>query len=372
MIFMLGGRTPIIDWSGPAGSGKTSVLRLAASVWGSPCEFRGQVIGGWNATVVGIERRASFLGHLPLILNDSNKAPSWLPGKMIYELAEGAGKQRGDIKGGRLDLASWATIVLSSGESRLLDFAKASDAGTTHRVLSIHGSPWGNAKCSQEVHALRDGLDVHYGHAGRLFVQWITAHKAAHLEEWQARRQRFHQMLRAQVQDQTALSRLAEDLAAILVTAELAHEALNLPWSVQKAHQMMKEVLGTLIDNSECYTAHQKAFVSLWEWCWSNQDAFWGRRKTTTPPSQGWIGRWDDAECWNELYVLPSVADKHLESLGYKPLSIRKEWVDAGFIRRGEGRNLLPTVRIDGTKVRCFALLRKAVEEQCNLESDAS
>lgn len=291
-----------------------------------------------------------------------------MPGKVIYELVEGTGKQRGDRSGGRQDLSSWSTIVLSSGESRLLDFAKASDAGTAHRVISLHGSPWGSHSRGEDVRRLREGLASHYGHAGRLFVRWLAANCTRDVKVWKARRRALRCSFDALTLSNVAAERLSDDLALILVAAELAHEALDLPWPVDQAHAMMHQILSEITESTKQCASHEAALRGLWDWCWSQRDSFWGQRRMETPPSQGWAGRWDlQKEDWQEIFIVPSIADRILKDLGFQPLSVRKDWADADFIRRGEGRNLLAAVRIDGTRLRCLALKRQAIMNICSI-----
>ncbi|MEY9864899.1 uncharacterized protein (DUF927 family) [Peribacillus sp. B2I2] len=60
-------RKPIVvDVSGESSSGKSGLLLLCASVWGSPKEY----IGSFNLTfIVAVERRSAFLNSYPQILD---------------------------------------------------------------------------------------------------------------------------------------------------------------------------------------------------------------------------------------------------------------------------------------------------------------
>jgi uncharacterized protein (DUF927 family) len=64
----------ILDLCGSTSQGKTTSLRLAASAWGSPDERDGGLVRSWDNTRVWIERTAAFLGHLPLLLDDTKRA----------------------------------------------------------------------------------------------------------------------------------------------------------------------------------------------------------------------------------------------------------------------------------------------------------
>ncbi len=277
------------------------------------------------------------------------------PGKVIYELVEGHRKTAGGDRGGRQDLSSWSTVVLSTGESRLLDFAKASDVGTTHRVISLHGNPWGPGMPSTVKYgALREGLELTtVMQAAHLFAGSHT--KPACLETWKARRRQLHQQFELNSNDPNRGANVSLKILLRYSSLQNLHMRRSSFLGLSSKPTAWQRIFAEITESTEHQCAHRKAFIALWEWCWSHRDTFWGsRRKVEAPPPQGWVGRWDNLEQWDELYVIPGAADKHLESLGYKPLSIRKEWVEAGYLRRGEGRNLLPAVRIDGTKVALF------------------
>ena len=60
-------------WGVDSGTGKTVALMLAASVWGDPAV--GAYIKTFDATVVGHEKTAAFLNHLPLCLDELQSLP---------------------------------------------------------------------------------------------------------------------------------------------------------------------------------------------------------------------------------------------------------------------------------------------------------
>ena len=231
LVEVLGVRSPIVDWSGPPGSGKTSTLHLAASVWGHPDEFGRGVMGSWYGTLVGHERRAALLGNLPIMLNDSNKAEKWVPGKVIYELAEGTGKQRGAAAGGRQETQRWSTVALSTGEQRLIDLADTKDAGTSHRVISLHGSPWGGWQ-GAAVEAMKTGLACNYGVVGQLWVRALVRTVGAHAATYKAHHRAYKDAYMQAAPNNAAAHRFADDFAAFKLTIHLAHSLFrDWPWA---------------------------------------------------------------------------------------------------------------------------------------------
>lgn len=79
-------------WGVDSGTGKTVALMLAASVWADP--VMGAYVKTFDATVVGSEKTAAFLNHLPLCLDELQLARD-SRGRLqfdVYKLAQGVGR----------------------------------------------------------------------------------------------------------------------------------------------------------------------------------------------------------------------------------------------------------------------------------------
>ena len=63
----------VVDICGETSGGKTTALRLAASVWGKPSDSYPTAMYSWDATRVWIERTAGCLYNLPLILDETKR-----------------------------------------------------------------------------------------------------------------------------------------------------------------------------------------------------------------------------------------------------------------------------------------------------------
>lgn len=121
----------VVDVSGESSSGKSGLLLLCASVWGSPKEY----IGTFNLTKVAVERRSSFLNSYPQILDDSNGVNDIrMIQTMIYQFVNSIGKLRGSITGSQ-HTTSWKSIMITSGENEILAYADAQ--GVAARVIPI-------------------------------------------------------------------------------------------------------------------------------------------------------------------------------------------------------------------------------------------
>ena len=96
---------------GETGDGKTSALKLSATVIGQPDE----ITGSWRATSNALEGLAAQSNHLPMYLDEIHECSKDI-GDSIYMLANGQGKHRANTSGDIRENKRWKTAVLSSGE----------------------------------------------------------------------------------------------------------------------------------------------------------------------------------------------------------------------------------------------------------------
>ena len=156
-------------WGGEAGTGKTVALMLAASVWANP-EI-GRYIQTFNSTVVGQEKLASFLNHLPMMIDELQLAKDSRGRNQfsVYALAEGVGRTRGTKSGGIERTPTWGNCIITTGESPIT--AANSGAGAIGRVIEIECLV-GN-KIIDDGHETSNILRRNYGFVGKEFVETI-------------------------------------------------------------------------------------------------------------------------------------------------------------------------------------------------------
>jgi len=388
LVGILGTRTPIVDWSGPPGTGKTSAMRLAASVWGAPAEMGHGVMGSWSGTITAHERRAGLLNSLPIMLNDSNKADPWVPTKVIYELAEGTGKERGSGSEDRQVVARWATVALSTGERKLIDMVSAKDAGAAHRVVCLHGSPWGGIIDQSIIDDFRDSLDEHHGHAGRAWITWLTQWLAepGRDREAKAMHRTLKQTLTKLVGKNNVANRFAEDFATFALAAALASKCFGWSW-LKLATDQMEQIFGEIVKGAVNLTAHERAVQIMWDYAIGNSVKFYGRKidyrsgpdgesiqeisSVPPPTADGWAGAWHNTSDWKEIAFRDETLRAVLAKHDISATSVIEDWLKAGWMRR-DGKNKRPKVRIAdiSPKPRLVCLTRDAIERVCGLKDD--
>lgn len=100
---------------GQSSSGKSTLLRFAASLWGDPASE----VRGWDATAAGLEGLAAAHNHKLLILDELAQLDPRQAAEAAYRLGNGRGRTRGDGRGKMLHPSNWQIVFLSSGEITL-------------------------------------------------------------------------------------------------------------------------------------------------------------------------------------------------------------------------------------------------------------
>ncbi len=170
----------LINFYGKSGVGKSTMLKLAASIWGPHWEE----MKTWNGTEKGLidlagthRDRAMFLDELGAREHDP-RAMS----KMIYSLAGGQGRVRAKAMGGVSGGEVFRTLVISSGEhalhANLNSDRTPPNRGTVHRGIDIEihdaAAELPQAEREPAMNQLREATDRVYGQAGRAFLTTLV------------------------------------------------------------------------------------------------------------------------------------------------------------------------------------------------------
>lgn len=333
-----------MDWGFRTSSGKTTLLLVAASVWGQPREL----IRSWSATKVWIERTLETLGSIPLFLDDTKRARfDEVITKTIYMVADGRGDGRGNTK--RADaIREWRTVMLSTGEQPATSFDTS--GGTRPRCLEITDPPFGGE--SDKTAAITQGakLDVeeNFGHAGPRFVAWLAQNKHR-WPEWKTRYQGYVRGLASK--GSGAESRIGESRAVLTMTFELASEALGLDLP-----DPVSETWESIAENVSDAAGELEAFRLIQGWFSANETHFRGT-KNAREPNSGWKGAvvtMDDGERLVGFYEHDLKA--FLERSGYRFAAILSGWRARKFLVCDQG-HVKRRVTLNGKRVRmvCFS-----------------
>jgi Superfamily II helicase and inactivated derivatives len=137
MLYLVGGENGGYHILGESSKGKSTALRMAASIYGDQAgHFK-----SWRTTDNAAESLAIFSNDGCLILDEIGEAPARACSDMAYMLANGIGKARAGRDGQARAISTWRTVFLSSGEitltQKLAEVEKKVQAGQSVRVVEI-------------------------------------------------------------------------------------------------------------------------------------------------------------------------------------------------------------------------------------------
>jgi hypothetical protein len=215
----------ILDLYGNSSTGKSTSLKLAASVYGRPHDPDSLILQ-WMSTQVAVEQVAGLCSELPIYLDDAQHCPVDLKRSIIYMIANGRGKGRSTQGRGIRETATWHTVALSSSEEPLHE--SSPHEGARGRILPVGGTtPPIPAGMGSLVRSLERAVIQNHGHAGEAYLHHLNGWTAVDWARWQTRYSGIRaELLRSSSSD--LLGRVSGYIAAIQMAAEVACPLLGL------------------------------------------------------------------------------------------------------------------------------------------------
>jgi uncharacterized protein (DUF927 family) len=169
---------------GKSSSGKSTALRVAASVWGNPDHYPRL----WRATANGLEGLAALHNDGLLILDELSQIDPREAGEAAYMLANGQGKARATRTGTAKPSSRWRLLFLSAGEESLTSLmaraGKKANAGQEIRLADIEADAGAGFGIFEVLHnhqkpaalalALKDTANKCYGAVGSTWLQHLV------------------------------------------------------------------------------------------------------------------------------------------------------------------------------------------------------
>lgn len=352
----------IVDLAFRTTIGKTTTLKVAASIWGNPDEKADDsALRPWDTTQVWIERSLGILNGIPLILDETKQIKNQdFLSKVIYGVSSGKGRGRGSLQG-TASSHSWQTLILSSGESKITDLVSKGHGGVHARVISIFGAPFGAQ--SEEIaefinKELIPAISENYGHAGYRLVQYLLRNQ----EKWNKWQSRFKELMTDYEEiasGNSIASRLAPYMAAVHLAGILAKNVLNLPWKFKKDfHKIFTDIVADIDTTANTSLEALKQVVSK---AYSKMNYFHNQQVTEGNPPEGWLGIWNSYE---DLAFFPHKLDEILKNQGYEPEAIKRDWKKRGWLNtKGEKKGLTKKISFEGERTRFVVIKRQVVDK---------
>ena len=188
---------------GLSSMGKTTCLRMAASVWGSGAD--GGYVRTWRSTANGLEATLAGANDTCLPLDEVGQADGRELGQALYMATGGVGKQRMRRDASLKPSHVWRVLALSTGEqpieTKLNEDAKRgtrAHAGQLVRAIDIrvhrtHGVSdclkVGEVSPKAFADQCKSAASAHYGTARPEFVRQLVAHNISEKDGLRRQRQ---------------------------------------------------------------------------------------------------------------------------------------------------------------------------------------
>jgi len=316
----------MVHFWGGSGTGKTVAQLLAVSVWADPGDGAGYM-QTFNGTLVGLEQQASFVNNLPLVLDEFQLVKDKKSFEQaVYMLCEGVGKTRGAKTGGLQKTPVWKNCIITSGESPITH--AASGAGAMNRIIEI--------ECRDNLFAdaptLLDGIRHNYGHAGKLFMGFMTADAA---------REKAVGLYKSYYQDLGTASTEKQTMAAAAI---LTADALATEWLFCDGRGLTVEDIEKYLHSKDNVDAGLRGYEYIQEYYVSNSAKF----EASFDPCFGTV-------MGDELRFIKRNFEQVCEDGGYNPKALLS-WLDqAGRLDKGKD-SLYKSTKINGTATRCACI----------------
>lgn len=352
-----------IDLSGETSRGKTTAIRLAASVFGPPDPSRrGSMLGTWDLTPTGLERVAGVRGDLPLLIDDSMQANSTNQvRRIVYNVCSGRGRIRGS-SGGLQVTPAFRTVFVTTGEHPLTGLVN--EGGGHARIVELWGQPFGDGNQQELVHELTGIVSKNYGEAGMKFITFLHNERSRwpeFCETFEAARAAYL----GEAKGNPVLVRLGEHVAVLKVAAQLVHETLALPWDWRVPMTRLWDYLVSQADDTQ---RSARALEDFHAWAVVNQRRFDDGHPSHQFGEASRVGRWvrnadGQTVC---IAILPPALKRILRQLRYPQADgIIRSWHDRGWLLTDGDRQTrrCKTVKIAGEPVKCVAISGQAIVE---------
>jgi putative DNA primase/helicase len=350
---------------GASSTGKTTLLRLASSVWGATSR-----LPTWNGTRNALEMvAASHSGRL-LALDEIGEADPRSVGDTAYALANGQGKSRLTPSLSRTDL-NWRLAVMSTGEvsmaQHMAGAGKTSNTGQEVRLLDV---PTDLTPLFNDLHGRADSktfaLDLaallarDHGTAGPAFVRSLIPHLPGSLDRFRSFMTTFQSSARAAIDlpEDGVTARALQRFAHIALAGELATTFRITGWNTDEAMQAATEALRLWVRGRDLPTRDEitASIRRLSDFVSAHSTRFIPVAAPTSPPSKDHAGWVDDdfyyfaSEAWTEIHR------------GFDPVDVARQLQSRQLLISNESGLKYKMGRKIANRPRCYAVRRAGID----------
>lgn len=322
LLKMIGINGFITHIHGDRGKGKTILLMLAMSIWGAP--GLGELTNSINNTLFALECRAYFLQNLPFSGDELQNVNKYEINNdtLIYMIANGSGKGRGDKDQVIKKQKNWALNMITTGEDKITK--DNSHGGSKVRCIEIENDE--DIFDLENITDLANLIKENYGFAGKKFIEYVISQGKDNLtERYKKIRDEFmknNSNLDGKQINAISLLKLSNQLTTeCIFTNEEPISDTYLLSLVKKEQEISvaeraKEYLLNAISMNKMNFAHSQDENSFN----MSKKEFWGYFSE------------------NSCYMNKNIVDNVLRNGEFSFSEVKKKWGTSGFIEEYKGR----------------------------------
>lgn len=321
LIKMVGINGFITHVYGDRGKGKTVLLMLAMSIWGNP--DLGKLTNSINNTLFALEYKASFLQNLPFSGDELQNINKYEINNdaLIYMIANGSGKGRGDRDGTIVSQSNWALNMITTGEDKITK--DNSHSGSKVRCIEIE-----NDEDIFDLNTITDLVNTikeNYGFAGREFIKYIISLGKDNVSE------RYKNIRDEFMRENGNLDGKQINAISLL---KLANE-ISVECIFKDEEPIDDTVLLSLVKNEQEISVAERAKEYLLNAISMNKMNFLESQNEEFSPTR--------KEFWgyiigNSYYINKNTVDNILKNGDFYFSEVKKKWGNMGFISEYKGR----------------------------------
>ena len=243
IIGALGKESMVVNLYGEPGSGKSTIQKLATSVWSRPDDPR--IAMSFNGTELGLLQAMNNNNGITVCIDDQSlgdKATEDESNKYIgfvYRLEEGLSRRKVSRDH---TLSSWHTSIILSSETSILECHDEKTRGVLRRMFEFlieHGTLTRDA---DQALRIKNVTKENYGLAGSEFARFLLKHDI--LSQLQDKYDQQLEKVRESTEDQRgSVQSMAERIAIILLTCDLVHDALGMYFDTEKVFEYLQDIV---------------------------------------------------------------------------------------------------------------------------------
>ncbi|MES5812685.1 DUF927 domain-containing protein [Mammaliicoccus sciuri] len=327
----------VVDMASKTSTGKTTALRVAASIWGTE-----RLINEWNTTPIDLERKASILNSFPSMYDDTRKAKPYLLSDVVYQFSGGQSKGRGNVQS--VDVVkTWNNILLSTGETSIVEYGNEK-AGVSARVITLQDKPFND---DVNIRALYAGIESNYGHLGLAFIEQYSKQKASYKDSFKA----YEGIYIDKAGENKVMQRVARYFAVLMIAGEILNDIAGFE------HDHYKNVdtaFNRMLATNKTLDKPREMLEGLLE----ELDA---SRNSITGAGYSEVYNSELKAIFHKDYLC--VLSKPMKDyLGHELRTITKEWEERGYLIAGAER-IVKQVKHSGKRYIGYAIKQETIQE---------